>query len=84
MTRAEQTWAYIERLLTEECGLRPDEGLQGQRANIINAIKNGYPDPTVVNAAAELLRKPAIHRIKIGGKGDGKTREQVADLLLIP
>lgn len=41
MTRAEQTWAYIERLLTEECGLRPDEGLEGQRANMINAIKNG-------------------------------------------
>lgn len=82
MMRAEQTWDYIEYLLTEECGLRPDEGLRTQRANIINAIKQGYPDPDVVNAAAELLRKPAIHRIKIGGKGDLRSRKEIADLLL--
>src|SRR5438094_237342 len=32
-TNAAETWAYIERLLHDECGLRLDEGLGGQRAN---------------------------------------------------
>jgi hypothetical protein len=34
---ARETWAYIERLLVDECGLQ----LSGQRFNCINAIKNG-------------------------------------------
>jgi hypothetical protein len=38
--RATETWNHIERLLTEECGLPPDEGLAYQRSNCINAISN--------------------------------------------
>jgi hypothetical protein len=38
---ARETWAHIEKLLRDECGLRPDEGLEHQRPNIINAIRNG-------------------------------------------
>lgn len=37
---ATEAWAYIEHLLTEECGLPPDEGLEQERANCVNAIKN--------------------------------------------
>lgn len=44
MNTAEKTWDYIERLLTEECGLRLDEGLNQQRQNCINAIAQGRPD----------------------------------------
>jgi hypothetical protein len=41
MDRATETWNHIERLLTEECGLPPDQGLISQRSNCINAIRNG-------------------------------------------
>lgn len=37
---AEETWSYIERLLTEECGLPPDCGIKTERPNCVNAIKN--------------------------------------------
>lgn len=43
---AEEAWTHIEYLLTEECGLHPDEGLAGQRPNCVNAIVNAlrlYP-----------------------------------------
>lgn len=69
MTEAEQTWAYIEKLLHDECGLRLDEGLEQQRANCINAIRNGLPDPTLIAGAIEFLRKgDGLHKIRVNGK----------------
>ena len=68
MNTATETWAYIERLLHDECGLRLDEGLEGQRANCINAIKNGLPDPALMAAAIEFLSKGnGLHKIRVNG-----------------
>jgi hypothetical protein len=66
---AAETWAYIERLLHDECGLRLDEGLTYQRANCINAIQNGLPDPALMAAAVEFLSKgEGLHKIRVNGK----------------
>ena len=66
---AEETWAHIERLLHDECGLRMDEGIQHQRPNCINAIKNGLPDRALIRAAIEfLMRGEGLHKIRVNGK----------------
>jgi hypothetical protein len=67
---AGETWAYIERLLHDECGLRLDEGLGGQRANCINAIRNGNnTDPALLAAAVEFLNSgEGLHKIRVNGK----------------
>lgn len=78
-----ETWAYIERLLHDECGLRLDEGLEGQRANIVNAIKNGRdarPDAALLKAAIEFLSKgEGLHKIRVNGKM--MARKQIAGAL---
>lgn len=80
---ATDTWAYIENLLCEECGLRPDEGLQGQRTNCINAIRNAtfvVPNERVVSAAIEFLNSgEGLHKIRVNGKM--MTRKDVARAL---
>jgi hypothetical protein len=64
-----ETWMYIENLLHDECGLRMDEGLTHQRANCINAIKNGLPDDALMAAAIEFLSKgEGLHKIRVNGK----------------
>lgn len=40
MNDATKIWRHIERLLIEECGLPPDQGIGYQRVNCINAIRN--------------------------------------------
>ena len=64
-----ETWAHIERLLIEECGLPVDCGLQYQRANCINAIKNGIADDALLAAAVEFLSNgEGLHKIRVNGK----------------
>lgn len=46
-----------------------DEGLQHQRPNCINAIRNGAPDAALLAAAVEFLSKgEGLHRIRVNGK----------------
>lgn len=86
MSIAEDTWAHIEHLLVEECGLRPDEGLRSQRENCINAIRNATfvaPSAAVVSAAIEFLNTgEGLHKIRVDGKM--MTRKQIAKALTIP
>ena len=77
--RCTETWGYIERLLIEECGLLPDQGLAQQRQNFINAIRQSGPSATAIKGAAELLRLGGLYQIRVDGKM--MTRQQVADLL---
>lgn len=80
MSDAIETWMYIEKLLHDECGLRMDEGLTHQRANCINAIKNGLPDDALMAAAIELLSKgEGLHKIRVNGRM--MTRKEVAAAL---
>jgi hypothetical protein len=82
-TNAAETWAYIERLLHDECGLRLDEGLGGQRANCINAIRNGNTDPALLAAAVEFLNSgEGLHKIRVNGKM--MSRKAVAAALTRP
>lgn len=80
MSTAEDTWKHIEHLLVEECGLRPDEGLQSQRTNCINAIKNGVPDHALMSAAIEFLKSgEGLHKIRV--RGNMMDRKAVAAAL---
>lgn len=45
-------WQGMERLLIEECGLREDEGLDGQRANLIEMISHTV-EPLPNNASID-------------------------------
>lgn len=79
-SEARRTWRYMESLLTEECGLMPNEGVAAQRANLIQAIRNTKTvEAGLVAAAGELLAKPGVHRITVNGKR--LTRQQVAEAL---
>lgn len=66
--RAQEAWNHIEHLLTEECGLRLDEGLEGQRANCVNAIANAIVDPALMRAAVEFLRCGGLHKLRVHGE----------------
>lgn len=80
---ASEIWTYIERLLVDECGLRTDEGLEGQRSNCINAIQNGMPDSGVLNAAIEFLSSgQGLHKIRVHGRRMDRTA--VAAALALP
>lgn len=68
MTKAESAWAYIEHLLVEECGLRSDEGLASERANMINAIENALPSIQLLRAAAEMIQDDGIAATRVDGK----------------
>lgn len=73
MSNAIEIWNHIERLLTEECGLPPDEGLKHQRPNCINAIRNAIPDPALMAAAIEFLSKSeGLQKIRVNGKMMGR------------
>lgn len=77
MDSALKTWGYIETLLVDECGLRPDEGLSQQRPNCIAAIETamvGHRE--LVKAAIEFLQHPAMLRIRVNGRS--MDRRQVA------
>lgn len=66
---AAETWAHIERLLHDECGLPMDQGLTHQRPNCINAIKNGLPNEALMAAAIEFLSTgESLHKIRVNGK----------------
>ena len=67
-TVAEKTWEYIEHLLTEECGLRPDEGLRTERPNMINAISNALPSVQLLRAACEMIQDDGIGATRVDGK----------------
>lgn len=75
---AENLADWIIGYLGNECGLIIGEVAKSDRANIINAIQNNMANPGAVRAAIELLKKPAIYKIKIDGKGDLFSREQIA------
>lgn len=79
MTKEAEVLAdWIIGYLGNECGLIVGEVAKSDRANVIIAIENSMADPGAVRAAIELLKKPAIHKIKIDGKGDLLSRAQIA------
>jgi hypothetical protein len=83
MSNAIEIWNHIERLLTEECGLPPDEGLKHQRPNCINAIRNGMPDAALINAAIDFMNSgEGLFKVRVNGVM--MNRKQVARALSFP
>ena len=75
MASAAETWAHIEHLLMEECGLMEDQGLSTQRSNCINVIANAVsatPNGQLLKAAASFLNAAdgltGISKIRVNGR----------------
>ena len=75
---ARRTWRWMERYLSDECGLI--DMPRSERPNIVNAIVNTLPDPSLMVAAITLLSSgDGLHKVRVGEKM--MTRKQVAAAL---